>query len=112
MTGRMQHIAHYHTTALLGVCVRRYIVFNQEEELTQHETSLTMTERIGLTVASDQAVTRCHFLSATSSTSFESSFNEQSNQRDTRQTLTKHRQCLSDGPNVTDLRAAVCEGQA
>lgn len=42
----------------------------------------------------------------------QSGFNEQSNQRDTRQTITKRRQCLSDGPNVTDLRAAVCEGQA
>ncbi len=37
---------------------------------------------------------------------------EQSNQRDARQTITERRQCLSDGPNVTDLRAAVCEGQA
>lgn len=42
----------------------------------------------------------------------QSGFNEQNNQRDTRQTVTKRRQCLSDGPNVTDLRAAVCEGQA
>ena len=42
----------------------------------------------------------------------QSGFNEQSNQRDTRQTITKRRQCFSDGPNVTDLRAAVCEGQA
>ena len=42
----------------------------------------------------------------------QSGFNEQNNQRDTRQTVTKRRQCLSDGPNVTDLRAAACEGQA
>lgn len=42
----------------------------------------------------------------------QSGFNEQSNQRDMRQTITKRRQCLSDGLNVTDLRAAVCEGQA
>lgn len=42
----------------------------------------------------------------------QSGFNEQGNQRDARQTITKRRQCLSDGPNVTDLRAAGCEGQA
>lgn len=42
----------------------------------------------------------------------QSGYSEQANQRDTRQTITKQRRCLSDGPNVTDLRAAVCEGQA
>lgn len=40
------------------------------------------------------------------------SSNERSNRRDTRQTKTKRRRCLSDGPNVTDLRAAACERQA
>lgn len=42
----------------------------------------------------------------------QSDFNELSNQRDKRQTVTKRHQCLSDGPNVTDPRAAACEGQA
>lgn len=54
----------------------------------------------------------CDFLATTSIHFLQSGFSEQSNQHDTRQTITKRRQCLSDGPNVTDLRAAVCEGQA
>jgi len=38
----------------------------------------------------------------------QSRFNGESNQRDTRPTITERRRCLSDGPNVTHLRAAPC----
>lgn len=41
-----------------------------------------------------------------------SGLSDQSKQRDARRAITRRRQCLSDGPNVTDLRAAACEGQA
>ncbi|CAJ1054400.1 Hypothetical predicted protein [Xyrichtys novacula] len=79
----MQHISHHHTTALLG----RRVVHTDTTNSPQSLRSVVSARH-------------------------ESDFNEQSNQRDTRQTITKRRQCLSDGPNVTDLRAAVCEGQA
>lgn len=75
--------------------------------LGEFEKSWTMTKRVlaqMLGVTSSPQLLYIHFLQL--------GFNDQNNQRDLRQTITKRCRCLSDGPNVTDLRAAVCEGQA
>lgn len=60
----------------------------------------------------DQSGYELHFRVPLHNFFLHSGYTERTNRHDVRQTITKQHQHLSDGPNVTDLRAVVCEGQA
>lgn len=60
----------------------------------------------------DQSGYELHFRVPLHNFFLHSGYTERTNRHDMRQTITKQHQHLSDSPNVTDLRAVVCEGQA
>lgn len=60
----------------------------------------------------DQSGYELHFRVPLHNFFLHSGYTVRTNRHDMRQTITKQHQHLSDGPNVTDLRVVVCEGQA